>query len=359
MEPDGLAICYNPCYIGPIVTVNRDNRIPPGLYLRGKIWWLAITADTGKRHYVSLSTKKLDEAIKKAAAIRARPSIRLPAEWAQESAIYLAERIKEGRLSPIYARSRRTTLKLFATENDIDQPARVTTKMLQAWHDGRASKNPETAKHYVLHVRAFLGWLVTKNRLQLNPAVGVRFHSHPARTRDVFVERTKIAHLIDNAPNDELRLIMLLGFECGMRRTEICEARVEWLNIPASTITIPAKDGVFQRKNRRSSTVPMTMRVAEFFRKREWPGPFLIRPNKGYGRHIYRIEFEDAFTAYMNEMGVICTCHDMRRSFCSNRIAAGMSVEEVAFIVGDTPQVVWKNYARFIPKTHRAELGAA
>lgn len=342
------------------MTVKRDSRIPKGLYLRGRIWWLAITSSTGKRHFLSLGTRKLAEAIKQAELIGARPEIKLPAAWDVETAEYLKEREAEGRLSPMYARSRKTHLAQFAKEHGIRDPAQVNLNLLQKWHDERAKLNANTAKHYVLHVRGFLAWLVAKNRLRSNPATLVRFHSRPARTRDVFVPREKIVEILDAAKDRELQLILLLGFECGMRRTEICEARVDWLNLKAGTITIPRQTETFQRKNRRASTVPLTSRCLRFFKAHRWPGPFLLRPEKAHGKHIYRVEWEDAFRAHLDTHDCKnVTPHDMRRSFCSNRIAAGMSVEEVAFIVGDTPQVVWKNYARFIPATHRAELGAA
>lgn len=342
------------------MTVRRDKKKAPGIYRRGSIWWLAITDSSRIRHFISLETKKLTEAIDRAEEIRSRPDIVAPGQWKPETEEYLRERVAEGRLSAMYARSRKTHLALFAKEHDIRTPSQVTLKMLQAWHDRRAKLNPNTAKHYVLHVRGFLAWLVSKNRLQTNPAANVRFHSRPARTRDVFVPREKVAELLDKAKGRDLLLILLLGFECGMRRTEICEARVEWLNLDAGTITIPRQTATFQRKNRRSSTVPLTSRCLRFFKAHKWPGPFLLRPEKAHGKHIYRVEFEDPFKSHLETNGCPgVNIHDMRRSFCSNRIAAGMSVEEVAFIVGDTPQVVWRNYARFIPATHRAELGAA
>jgi hypothetical protein len=53
------------------------------------------------------------------------------------------------------------------------------------------------------------------------------------------------------------------------------------------------------------------------------------------------------------------TVHDMRRSFASNRVSAGVSNEKVANWLGDTIAVAWKNYSRFLPVDSDINLGAA
>lgn len=78
------------------------------------------------------------------------------------------------------------------------------------------------------------------------------------------------------------------------------------------------------------------------------------------GSWRYRYDFRKAYDTYMKPQGYGgVTAHDMRRSFASNRVSAGVSIEKVANWLGDTIQVAWKNYSRFLPVDRDINLGAA
>ena len=118
--------------------------------------------------------------------------------------------------------------------------------------------------------------------------------------RRFFIPREEVAGgSTTRAPDDDLRLILLLGFECGMRKQEIISARPAWLDLTTGTLTIPAKEEGFIRKIRKSTTIPMTERVKAFFGAGSWPGPFLLRPEIKSGTWRYRYEFRKVFSTYM------------------------------------------------------------
>lgn len=209
-------------------------------------------------------------------------------------------------------------------------------------------------------MRVFLSYLVGRRRLHENPGLKVQLDKTVHRVRDVFLHRSDIARLIDEAPDDDLRLILLLGFECGMRKQELISARPSWLDLASGVITLPAKEEGFVRKNRRATTIPMTERVQAFLRAGDWPGPYLLRPDIVAASWRYRYDFRKSFDAYMLRQGFgHVTTHDMRRSFASNRVSAGVSIEKVANWLGDTIQVAWKNYSRFIGVDSDINRGAA
>jgi integrase len=330
-----------------------------GLYRRGQVWWWNFQEE-GHRVRVSLETTDRSEAVRKVLDYRAKPHLMDAGRWEFEVDQYLSDQRERGRLSPTYAGSRRYVLMRFAKDAGIETPRQVNTRLIQGWYNKLKAHNPETAKHYVVHLRVFLTHLVERHKLHDNPAGKVRFDKLVHRTRDVFIPRDEVARLIDKSPDDDLRLILLLGFECGMRKQEIVCARPSWLDLKSGTITIPAKEDGFVRKNRKSTTIPMTERVKGFFAAGSWKGDYLLRPDIASGAWRYRYDFRKSFTGYMTRQGHgHVTAHDMRRSFASNRVSAGVSIEKVANWLGDTIQVAWKNYSRFLPVDADINRGAA
>lgn len=323
------------------------------------MFWWNFQRD-GHRVRMSLETTDHGEAVRKVLEYRAQPHLAEAGRWEYEVRQYLEDQQKRRQLSASYSSSRKYVLLRFALDAEIDSPREVTAGLVQRWYDQLKAGNAETAKHYIVHVRVFLSYLVEKGKLRENPAAKVQFDKTVARGRDVFVPRGEVAKLIDESPDDDLRLVLLLGFECGMRKQEIVSARPEWLNIGAGVINIPAEEEGFIRKNRKATTIPMTDRVKRFFTEREWPGPFLLRPDVGQGNWRYRYDFRKSFDSYMRQHGYEhVTVHDMRRSFASNRVSANVSIEKVANWLGDTIQVAWKNYSRFLPTDTDINLGAA
>lgn len=310
---------------------------------------------------MSLETSDYNEAVTKVLRLRSLPDLLDQGAWVWELDQYLDEMTARRRLSKSYASSRRYVLQSFAQWANVEAPGHVTAPMVQRWYDELKASKPTTAKHYVVHLRVFLGHLVDRRKLRQNPARGIRMDRTIAESRDVFVPTAAVAKLLDEAPTDELRLILLLGFECGFRKREIIEARSEWFDLKGGLITIPAAAGDWVRKNRKPAHIPMTRRVCDFFGRYGLAEPYILRPDIEQGLYRYRYDFRKSFGTYMAKQGLAhVTVHDMRRSFASNRISAGVSIERVASWLGDTIEVAWRNYARFLPASRKEiELGAA
>jgi hypothetical protein len=75
---------------------------------------------------------------------------------------------------------------------------------------------------------------------------------------------------------------------------------------------------------------------------------------------VYRYEFRKKLRNFLKAEGFPdVTIHDLRRSFGSNRVSAGVSIEQVAKWMGIDPRTAWKHYARFVVKTGAIEIGSA
>ena len=149
--------------------------------------------------------------------------------------------------------------------------------------------------------------------------------------------------------------------------------RATWFDLPRGCVTVPPSDakeagavaaGVWRRKGRagrrRAATVPLSEVMLELIAHHGLPEPFVIAPKKAWGKSRYRFEFRKRFEAFMAAAGVPeVTIHDLRRSFGSNRVSAGVSIEKVANWMGIDPKTAWARYARFVPADGDINKGSA
>lgn len=141
---------------------------------------------------LSLETTSHAEAVRKVLDYQAKPHLADAGRWEFEVDQYLRDQQERGQLSASYAESRPYVLMRFAKEMDIDNPREATGVILQRWYDELKRQHPETAKHYIVHVRVFLSHLADHHKLHENPAKKVRFDKTVHRTRDVFIPRSEV-----------------------------------------------------------------------------------------------------------------------------------------------------------------------
>ena len=184
-----------------------------------------------------------------------------------------------------------------------------------------------------------------------------------------FLTSQEVRNVLDSAKlteDKELELILLLACECGMRKGEIAAARPQWVNLEQGTITVPAieKDGSWSRKGmmgrKRSVSIELVNELRTYFSDNGTQSPYLLRPHQPWGKWKYRYDFDRKVRTHLKNCGYPdITIHDLRRSFGSNRIIAGRSLEQVAHWMGIHRDTAWKYYARFTPITGEIEHGSA
>ena len=327
-----------------------------GLYRRGQVWWYRFQRD-GRRVQVSLETSNEKEAVLKALSLRESVEQQESGSWDDEVATYIASKRRQGTLSRVYAESRGYVLRAFARDCEITAPRQVTHAVLQRWYDGMAGRNPHTAAHYVAHVSRFLKHLHADGKLRENPAKRVKVRKLMTSVRKDFVPAQAVTRIIEDATDDGLRFILLCGFDAGLRKNEIIEARPDWFDLKRGCLTVQ-KTATFEPKDRDERTIPLTGRFKEFLARYGRPSPFMLAPERKHGRGRYRYDFKKSFAAHMKAMGFQhITPHDMRRSFASNLVIAGVSVFKVATWLGDDVTVVQNHYAHLLPVDSDIERG--
>lgn len=326
----------------------------------------------GKRHRVTFQAPSADEAIAQAMRLEKRPALVTGAGWDREVARYLEEAETAGKLSKHYAGTRRSALLLAGNAMELETVGSLTPARVRAWYLAEVERTKAgTAKHYLLHLRGFAKWAVRQRLLHEDPTGRIELPSVQGEPRQRFLPVGEVSKVLEQARAEgdaEMELLLLLGFEVGMRRGEISSARAEWVDLERGLITIPAVDkaegAAFKRKGlegrRRAVTVPMTGAVREWFERNGLPAPYLLRPDQAWNGGRYRYDFRERFARFMERAKVAdFTAHDMRRSFGSNRVSEGVSLEKVANWMGISPATAWKHYARFIPADREIERGAS
>ena len=222
-----------------------------------------------------------------------------------------------------------------------------------------------TAEGYMMALRSFFRWTVEVKRWRLNNPIAeidVTAAEHGIKQR--FADKALKNRLIENAPNDDLRFILFCGFDAGLRRDEISEARADWfgnsVHVQRSIgkrVRAGLADGRTERewrpKYNKERVIPLTRPFAAFLKrylKDRDPLDFALHPEIGHGRWRYRYDFRRPFTDYMTAQGEPwITPHVMRHSFASILKTKGKSIAKIAEWLGDTERVTEKRYAHLKP----------
>ena len=351
-----------------------STNLVPGMYLRGETYWLKFYHE-GHCVRQSLGTADLSLAIQKAEIARRTPVLEESGRWAAEVNLYVAERIHQGRLSRMYGRARQYALISEASRMNWVRPQQLSAPLLQAWYEGlRKTQSENTAIGYLAHVRGFCAWLLERGKIRENPAALVKRSRSKATPRKNFCSKEIVRRLIEACTDPELRFVLYCGFHCGMRKGEIVNARPDWFVIGnQGVVDADDKEGVAGRVDIRirpkgtlyptdpgwkpkvggERSVPLTAAFRAFLRSGELAldGPFILEPRKiKVGRSAYRYDFRKPFEELLASCKVVgVTTHDMRRTFASLRVMAGVSLTKVAKWIGDSHEITYKHYSHLAP----------
>ena len=317
-----------------------------GIILRRNVYWFRRMVG-GKRVCVSLQTSDPAEAIKLASDYSRTLNLQSKDSISEICAKCLADRMASGRIRRKTATTSGNainSLKSFlgdATATHVT-PAQAT----KFYQHLRETMSEAGAQCYIRSLRSIWSWIAEHYHLPVNP-FKVKMRKLAKSPRRDFVSRLNRDKLIKNAPNDELRLILLLGFHAGMRKMEIIEARPEWFDLSAGLVHV-CQTETFTPKDSDDRTIPMSGVLKDFLKDHPLASPFVIAPKVKHGKSEYRYDFRAPFDAYMKDQKIECTAHTMRRTFASLLVSSGVSIYKVAKWVGDEVATVEKAYAHLI-----------
>ena len=331
-----------------------------GLYRfsNSRIWWFR-WSQGGQRHAVSLKTDDEALAITKARAIIAEGlSTAIPSCLDVEAIITQYLRVAQERpkkpLRPETAKRIGYILRSYAKGSQIESVGQITHGSIESWV---ARYSGDTRYTYARALKTFCLYLV--NIKLVRPGLLDDFEI-PARAivgrknwlKDQEAERGIVE--ARKLKDQTLAFVLFCGFHAGLRRSEICYAKVDWFDLDAGLLHVQNDPGSgFILKDRENRTVPLTKGFKEFlneFLAGRDHNEFAVHPQKS--KKVvggYRWDFCKLFDNHIRRCGVRCTIHDMRRSFASNLVSHGVSIYKVARWLGDGVQVVERSYGHLAP----------
>jgi site-specific recombinase XerD len=331
------------------------------LYLkRGNYWFARQVA--GKRSWVNLQTRDLADAIKKSEELFDNPILNTGNLLEDDIKAFVAHKLAQNRYSRNSATTKVIALNQFADfMPDTATLQAVTAKHADMFYRTLQKRVAEsTAQGYMMTLRSFFRWAVEVKRARLdNPVKVVQLARHDPTGRTKHVDKATKNKLITNATDDDLKFILYCGFESGLRKDEIIEARVDWFD--NESVHVRKAEGTrlregelrFRIKDRDERSIPLTAPFREFLKgylKNKEPIDFALQPKVKHGKARYRYDFRRPFEDYMKAQKYDWVSpHVMRHSFASILATAGISIFKIAAWMGDDVRVVQRNYAHLLP----------
>jgi integrase len=338
-------------------------------------WWFRWTDESRKRHFVALRTSDEAEAIKRARAFQADRLISVYRGNAKPPRSKLTDLINEyirhgttrnkKPMRKSTVENVRGNLTRFVAGRRLQFAVDVNPKNLEAWlEETRArSRSQDTLYTYARDICAFSTWLYKAGHTSFDALKGFERPQMGSSGRKSWLRMPDVKRAIDACEDPDLKFILYCGFHAGLRKAEICAARVGWFDFhnPAEPVLHVQNDPAagFFLKDRDNRPVPITAEFHAFLKvylKDCLPTNYALRPAKVPGVNRYRVEFRRSFDTHMRSLGLKCTIHDMRRSFASNLVSLGEPIYSVATWLGDRVDVVQRSYGHlkaYLPTINR------
>jgi integrase len=322
------------------------------------VWSASFVDQKGQRRFKSLRTTDKNVAEQIAEQIEPQELVneRLPVP--KEVARYLNDK-SLGR-SKNWARDNCYVLKRWADEMtgfDCNSVQEIDTEKLQRWFNQKTRTiKVQTAEAYLFWVKHFLNWCLNERRIILyNAALKVKVPRYIKATRRNFLLLRDAQKLIDHCVDEELRFAIFCAIHAGFRYGETIAARPEWFDLDNKLIHIQVSES-WAPKNGKARTVPMSDEFHAFLEVFGLRGPFMIAPEKQGGKY-YRVDFDRRFRRLTAQLGIRCTFHDLRRTFASLKVSAGVSIYKVAKWCGHSVEVCEEHYGHLIPADSEINTG--
>ena len=333
-----------------------------GIYKRGSVYWLRQQRNH-KRVAISLETGDLAAAITKANEIRERPEMNTGGLIEAEIERYLKYKFTEGEFTRNTKANAEQFLSHLSRIIGNLAPHRVTLADAKRFYEtlkGRGMAE-SSAQTYVAHARSFFRWAVDVARTcDKNPFDDLELPELTQVARKEFCRPELRDKLLAECAREDLLFVLYCGFDEGLRRNEIVEARPSWFDLKNRLLTITKIDermaaalglDPFDLKDKEERTIPLSKPFTAFLKG--WLKPdddYCLDPGGRRGVSRYRYDPRRFFEEYMEAQKCSwVTFHTMRRTFASIQATNGTPIYTIAKWLGDDVETTQRHYGHLIP----------
>lgn len=230
---------------------------------------------------------------------------------------------------------------------DWDQlSSEIVESQYEAWRKSGTSDG--TIRTRALHLRAAYALAVKRTWIERAPHIDAPGGGEP-RTR--FLTRAEFEALYASAEELHIRTFLALGVWTGLRNGAILS--LTWDNIDKERMMVLPGRGT---ENKRRAKVPINQALALALGM-AWEyqeGPYVIQWR---GKKVGSVK--TGFHSARRRAGLEdIVIHDLRRTCASWLAIAGVPIDRIAMILGDSVAVVQKHYAHLAPDYLRDEMDA-
>lgn len=356
---------------------HRDKEVA-GFYQRGK------NRNYTKKYYVNrkpkyfaTGTNDLAEAIKRFREFKQSPFIEVNNNFVQLVDRFIEYKIENVNYSENSIRWARSWLKDFGDYTKNIDPQLVKKDLISKYKINLSKRVSNTSIDIGLRaIKSFFSWCVNNNICATHPFKGIKIGSGFSSAKITYCTRKQRDLFYQKSPDDDMTFILFSGFDTGLRKNEIINARRDWFFINEEIPYMKVRNALtkdrlregekpFRIKNKKERIIPLTKKFTKFLKiylKNLSPLDFALKPEVGYGKAIYRYDFRRPFNEFIKSTGEKdaegrnITAHTMRHTFASLLLShEKVSINDVAKYLGDSIKVTDEHYGHFIPGHNKTE----
>lgn len=316
------------------------------IYQRGKNWYIdfhfhgqrvrEMIGPSRKGAEKVIAKKKAEIAENKYLDIRKDPE---PIKFHEFAKQYLKWSIpnKKPSTKPGQLSMMRTLDKTFGEKNLHE----ITTWQVEEWKSKRKKQvKPSTVNRELAVLKAVYSKAIEWGKCQESPARKVKlFKGIPQRLRYLMPE--ELQRLVSNC-SEHLRPIVIVLAHTGMRKGEALSLRWDQVDFEKGIITLT------DTKNNECRHVPMDETVKAILRGMERRGEYLF-PGLKPGKPLVWVEL--SFHNALKESGIEdFKLHDLRHTFASNLVMAGVDLMTVKELLGHKTIEMTLRYSHLAPE---------
>jgi integrase len=316
------------------------------IYQRGKNWYIDFTFHGQRiREMIGPSRKGAEKVIAKRKTeiienkfldIRKEPD---PVKFHDFAKEYL-QWDKANKKPSTYSRDL-YTMRIFDKEFEGKNIQELTTWQIEKYKTKRKEKfNCATVNRELAVLKHMFTKAIEWGKLKENPAKKVKLLKGAVnRVRYLMPEEYQL--LLSNC-EDFLKPIVTLAVHTGMRRGELLGLQWDQVNIEQGIITI------LDTKNHERKDIPINETVKETIKGMKKDGDFIF-PGKN-GKPFSPMKLHFSFHRAMEASNITdFRFHDLRHTFASNLVMAGVKIEKVQKLMGHKLLTMTQKYSHLAP----------
>ncbi len=225
--------------------------------------------------------------------------------------------------------------------------------------DDESAREPRTVNANLTGLRALVnlaireGWYVGKN-----PFANVEM-LREKRELVQFLSREQIQTWLLTARemDRDIYLFSALCIYAGLRKDEALSAKPAWVDYEKGLLSVKGEPPHFYLKDHEERAIPLNRELAAILKEHAVEGPYIIRPQKGWGKNRYRVENKKVFKALSDKAGLSWVHpHILRHTFASQLVSKGVSIYKVCKWMGHADVRTTMIYAHLAPDKGEIDL---